>query len=211
MENIKKVKVMVEGGKASAGPPIGSTLGPLGVDVAQIVSDINEKTKNLTGMQIPVSIEVNVKTKEFTCTLGKPPVSALIKEELNLDKGSKEPGKLRAGDLTEGQVKSIASMKFDSEEPSLLSQVTGTARSMGITVGQGAVSEEELKAYEDTKAAEEAAKTKPAEGEAPAEGEGKEVKLDEKGPEKSEGKPAGKAAGEKPKEEKSKKSGTKGK
>ena len=166
------IEVLVEGGKANAGPPIGSTLGPLGVNVAEIVEKINEQTSSLNGMQVPVRIHIN-DDKSFSLEIGTPPVSALIKKELAIEKGSGETGKLRVGDLKPSQAKSIAKAKFGSDDPAFVSQVAGTARSMGVTIGEGEVTEEEIKAYEEEKAAEEAAAAEAApveEGEA-AEGE----------------------------------------
>ena len=165
------IDVLVDGGKANAGPPIGSTLGPLGVNVADIVAKINELTAALNGMQVPVKIHIN-DDKTFSLEVGTPPVSALIKKELGLEKGSEEAGKHRVGDLTPEQAKNIAKAKFGSDDEALVNQVTGTARSMGVTVGQGEVTAAEEKAWEEEKAAEEAAeaaKTEAVEGEAPAE------------------------------------------
>jgi large subunit ribosomal protein L11 len=160
------VDVLVEAGKASAGPPIGSTLGPLGVNVKKIVDDINEKTAPLKGMQVPVKIHIN-NDKSFSLEIGTPPVSALIRKELNIQKGSGEAGKFRVGDLTSEQVKQIAKAKFGHDSDSFYSQVVGTARSMGVTVGKGRVTEEELKAYEREKAAKTAAEAAPVEGATP--------------------------------------------
>ncbi len=139
------VEALIEAGKASAGPPIGNKLGPLKVNVGKIVSEINEKTKNLAGMQVPVKITVDTDTKEYEIVVGTPPVAALIKRELGLEKGSSEPGKTRAGDLTEEQVRKIAKAKFGSDEEVFLKQVMGTCKSMGVTIGMGAVTEEERK------------------------------------------------------------------
>lgn len=186
------VSAMVQGGKASAGPPLGPALGPLGVKIPDVIAKINEKTKSLEGMEVPVKVIVH-EDKSFEVEVGSPPVAALIKRELGIDKGSKEPGKLRAGDLSEEQVKNIAKMKFDAEDEAFVTQVAGTARSMGISVGRGAVTEEEVAAYEEVKKAEEeaaAAKAAPAEGEEgkePSPEEGKEEKPAEKEePEKKE-------------------------
>jgi len=182
------VSAMVQGGKASAGPPLGPALGPLGVKIPDVIAMINEKTKDLAGMQVPVKVIVD-DDKSFDVEIGTPPVSALVKKELGLEKGSGETGKLRVGDLTEEQLKKIAKMKFNSDDPPLTSQVKGTARSMGITVGEGGVTQEEIKAYEETKKAEEAEEAAKAEakaGAAPAkEGEEKPGEGDKK----EEGKP----------------------
>lgn len=177
------VEVMVEGGKATAGPPIGSTLGPLGVNVAQIVDEINEKTKELKGMQVPVKVIVDTEKKSFEIEIGTPPVASLVKKELGIDKGSDEAGTKRVGDLSEDQIKKIARTKFGSDAPEFVSQVKGTCRSMGVTIGKGAITEEEIKRYEEMerqKAEEEAAKAaKVTEGEAPAEAPAEEEKPEE--------------------------------
>jgi large subunit ribosomal protein L11 len=190
------IEALVDGGKASAGPPLGPQLGPLGVNISDVIAAINEKTRDMAGMKVPVKVIIDTETKGFEIEVGTPPTSALIKKELELKKASEEPGKKRAGDLTPEQARKIAKIKFGSEDEAAVRQVEGTARSMGITIGQGAVTEEELKAYEEAKAAEEAekeaAKAEAApEAEAPAEGEEatpEEKEAGEKKPEKKEDK-----------------------
>jgi large subunit ribosomal protein L11 len=142
------VEALVDGGKATAGPPIGNQLGPLKVNTMQIVKEINEKTKELSGMKVPVKIIVDTETKKYNIIVGTPPISALIKKELSLEKGSGEAGKIRAGDLSMEQVKRIAKAKFGSDEKPFLNQVIGSARSLGITVGKGEITDEERKAAE---------------------------------------------------------------
>ncbi|MEM7815605.1 MAG: 50S ribosomal protein L11 [Candidatus Aenigmatarchaeota archaeon] len=142
------VEALVDGGKATAGPPLGNQLGPLKVNVMQIVKEINDKTKELSGMKVPVKIVVNTETKKYEITIGTPPISALIKRELGIEKGSGEAGKIRAGDLSMEQVKRIAKAKFGSDETVYINQVIGSARSMGVTVGKGAITDEERKAAE---------------------------------------------------------------
>jgi large subunit ribosomal protein L11 len=164
------VEAMVDGGKATAGPPIGNQLGPLKVNTMQIVKDINEKTKELAGMKVPVKIIVDTETKKYSIIVGTPPISALVKKELSLDKGSGEAGKIRAGDLTMEQVKRIAKAKFGSDEKAYLNQVTGSARSLGVTVGKGEITAEEKKTAEAERQRmkAEAEKKAEAKGKAPA-------------------------------------------
>ncbi len=142
------VEALVDGGKATAGPPIGNQLGPLKVNTMQIVKEINEKTKELAGMKVPVKIIVDTETKKYTINVGTPPISALIKKEISIEKGSGEAGKIRAGDLTMEQVKRIAKSKFGTDDQPHLNQVIGSARSLGVTVGKGAITAEEMKAAE---------------------------------------------------------------
>jgi large subunit ribosomal protein L11 len=145
----EKINVMVEGGKATAAPPLGPALGPLGVPIKKIIDEINNKTKGLQGMMVPVTVIVDKATKNFEIKVGTPPVSALIKKELGLEKGCSEAGKVRAGDLTEEQVRNIALAKFASDAPRYVNMVMGSARSMGVTVGKGALSEAEIKEYKN--------------------------------------------------------------
>jgi len=168
----EKVQVMVEGGKATAAPPLGPALGPLGVPIKKIIDEINAKTKDLAGIQVPVTVIVDTSTKNFEIKVGTPPVSALIKKELGIEAGASEAGKVRAGDLTEEQIVRIASAKFGSTDPRYVNQIKGSARSMGITIGKGPLSEDEIKAYEDArKRATEAKMAAAAPAAAPVEGE----------------------------------------
>ncbi|MBI4176726.1 MAG: 50S ribosomal protein L11 [Candidatus Aenigmarchaeota archaeon] len=139
------VDAMVEGGKASAGPPLGPALGPLGVNIGKVIAEINSKTKDLAGIKVPVKVTVDTGTKEFSISVGTPPVSALIKKEIGLQKGSGFAGNARAGDVSTEQVKKVARLKFGSDAPGFVSQVMGTCRSMGITVDKGQLDEGEKK------------------------------------------------------------------
>jgi large subunit ribosomal protein L11 len=129
------VEALVPGGKASAGPPLGPALGPLGVNVAQVVAKINEQTKDLNGMQVPVKVIVKSRT-EFEIEVGTPPTSALIIKELGLEKGSGD--KTIIGDLTIDQVLKIANIKRKGLLSKTLKhaarEVIGTAGSLGATI-----------------------------------------------------------------------------
>ena len=81
------IEVLVEGGKASAGPPIGPALGPHGLNVVEVVNEINKLTKDFQGMKVPVKITIDPATKEFELRIGTPPASALIMEKASLEKG----------------------------------------------------------------------------------------------------------------------------
>lgn len=190
------VDVVVEGGKATAAPPLGPALGPIGVDIQGVVDAINEKTRDLDGIKVPVKVIIDTGTKEFRIEVGNPPASALILKELKVEKGSALPGKDRAGDLTNGQVKKIAKAKFGSDDEASVNQIKGSCRSMGVTIGQGEVTEEErLKAEEDKKHVMEEEEAAAEEGAAPAE-EGAEEAAE------GEGAPEGEAKPEKKGEEK---------
>ena len=131
------VEVLVPGGKATAGPPLGPALGPLGINVKAVVDEINKKTGTFNGMQVPVKVVVDDK-KQFTVTVGVPPTTALIKKEVNIEKGSKEPNAIVAGNLPFEAAVRIAKMKLDGmlsyELKTAVKEVIGTCRSMGVTV-----------------------------------------------------------------------------
>lgn len=129
------VEALVPGGKASAGPPLGPALGPLGVNVAQVVAKINEQTKDLNGMQVPVKVIVKSRT-EFEIEVGTPPTSALIIKEMGVEKGSGD--KTVVGDITMQQVLKIANIKrkglLSKTMKHAASEVIGTAGSLGATI-----------------------------------------------------------------------------
>jgi large subunit ribosomal protein L11 len=126
---------LVPGGKASAGPPLGPALGPLGVNVAQVVAKINEATKDLNGMQVPVKIKVKSRT-EFEVEVGTPPTSALIIKEMGVEKGTGD--KSTVGNLTIDQVVKIANIKrrglLSKNLKNAAREVIGTAGSLGATI-----------------------------------------------------------------------------
>jgi len=132
------VKALVDGGKATPGPPIGPALGPLGVNVGQIVAKINEKTTAFAGMKVPVKIIIDKKTKQFDIEVGSPPVSALIRKELGLEKGAKTAGKEVVGNLTFAQAVEFAKLKLGAMMAkglkAAVKEVLGTCVSMGVTV-----------------------------------------------------------------------------
>ncbi len=129
------VEALVPGGKASAGPPLGPALGPLGVNVAQVVAKINEQTKDLNGMQVPVKVIVKSRT-EFEIEVGTPPTSALIIREIGVEKGTGD--KTIIGDLTMEQVLKIANIKrkglLSKTLKNAAREVIGTAGSLGATI-----------------------------------------------------------------------------
>jgi len=133
----EKVEVLVDGGKATPGNPLGPVLGPLGVNVIQVVAAINEKTRSFAGMKVPVKIVVE-KDKSFTVEVGSPPTTALIMKELGLEKGSGKPKTEKVGDLSLEQARKIARMKQESvlgrDLKKAVKEVVGSCVSMGVTV-----------------------------------------------------------------------------
>ena len=134
----EKVEVLVEGGKATAAPPLGPALGPMGVNIGQVVSDINKKTSSFQGMQVPVKIFIDRETKQYEITIGTPPTSGLVKKEANLEKGSGKAKHEMVANLLIEQVIKIAKMKETSMLGITLKEkvkeVIGTCQSMGILV-----------------------------------------------------------------------------
>jgi large subunit ribosomal protein L11 len=138
IELAEKLDVLVDGGKATPGPPLGPALGPMGVNVIQVVNAINEKTKAFTGMKVPVTLLVDSKTKSFEIKVGTPPTSALILKEIKIEKGSGSAKATKVGNLTVEQVQKIGEMKKDSmlakDKKTRFKEVVGTCVSMGVTV-----------------------------------------------------------------------------
>ena len=132
------VEVLIEGGKATAAPPLGPALGPTGINIGQVVGDINKKTADFKGMQVPVKVNIDTDTKEYTITIGTPPASALIKQEADLKKGASNPLVEKVGDLKIEQLIKIAKMKEDSllgkSLKEKIKEILGTCQSMGVYV-----------------------------------------------------------------------------
>ena len=134
----KQVEALLNGGEANAGPPLGPALGPLGVNVLQIVNKINELTKAYSGMKVPVRVVVDVDSKDFEVEIGTPSTSALLVKELGIQKGSGSPKAEKVGNLTMEQVAKIASMKMPSSysksTKAAAKEIMGTCISLGITI-----------------------------------------------------------------------------
>ena len=134
---VDTVEAMVDGGRASAGPPLGPALGPKGVNIGKVVAEINEKTKSFSGMKVPVKVLIN-DDKSFEIKVGTPPMSALIKNELKLASGSSNAKSTKVGNLTIEQAIKIADMKKDDLLGATLvarvSEVAGNCVSVGVTI-----------------------------------------------------------------------------
>jgi len=134
----QSIEQLVEGGKATAAPPLGPALGPMGVNIGQVITEINKKTAVFKGMQVPVTITVDTDDKSFTIEVGTPPVSALIKKEANIEKGSGAPNVDKVADLKIEQIIKIAKMKADAllgkDMFAKVKEVIGTCNSMGVLV-----------------------------------------------------------------------------
>ena len=131
------VKLQLPAGKATPGPPVGSTLGPHGVNIPGFTKEFNAKTAGQEGLIIPVVMTI-FSDRSFTFVLKTPPAPVLIKKALGLETASATPNKVKVGKLTKAQVEEIAKTKMPdlncTSLESAMSMIKGTARSMGITV-----------------------------------------------------------------------------
>ena len=138
MSEKKIVNALVSGGEASAGPPLGPALGPLGINILQVVNTINEKTKDFPGMKVPVKVEVDSDTKKFTVEVGIPPTAALIFKESGINKGSGTAGTNFVGNISMESVVKISKMKLDvsyaQDVKSTAKEIIGSCLSLGIKV-----------------------------------------------------------------------------
>jgi large subunit ribosomal protein L11 len=131
------VKLQLPAGKATPGPPVGSTLGPHGINIPGFTKEFNAKTANQEGLIIPVVMTI-YQDRSFTFVLKTPPAPVLIKKALGIETASATPNKAKVGKLTKAQVEEIAKTKMPDLNcntlESAISMIKGTARSMGVTV-----------------------------------------------------------------------------
>lgn len=132
------INTLVEGGSASAGPPLGPELGPLPADVGEVVSAINEKTSDFEGMEVPVDVIVDEETGDFEIEVGKPPTAALIKDVVGFESGSGEPNNEKVADMDFSTACRVARMKstdlLGMDLRGCVKEVIGSAQSMGVTI-----------------------------------------------------------------------------
>ena len=131
------VKLQLPAGKATPGPPVGSTLGPHGINIPMFTKDFNDKTKDKEGLVIPVVITIYA-DRSFTYVMKTPPARVLIKKACGIESGSATPNRSKVAKLTKAQLEEIAKMKMPdlnaASVEAAMSMIAGTARSMGITV-----------------------------------------------------------------------------
>ncbi len=131
------VKLQLPAGKATPGPPVGSTLGPHGINIPSFTKDFNDKTKDKEGLIIPVIITIYA-DRSFTFILKTPPAPVLIKKACKIESGSATPNRTKVATLSKAQLEEIAKVKMaDLNAASLeaaMSMIAGTARSMGVLV-----------------------------------------------------------------------------
>jgi large subunit ribosomal protein L11 len=132
------IDTLVSGGHATAAPPLGPQLGPLGVNIGQVIAAINKKTIAFDGMKVPIKLTVDTDTKEFEIEVGTPPASALIKSEAGIEKGAANPKTDKVADVLIEQIIKIAKMKEENllgnDLKAKVKEIIGTCNSMGILV-----------------------------------------------------------------------------
>lgn len=137
----KKVKAIVKlqlpAAKATPGPPVGSTLGPHGINIAAFTKEFNDKTADKAGLVIPVVVTI-MEDRSFSFVLKTPPAAVLIKKACGIEKASATPNKQKVAKITKAQIKEIAELKMPdlnaSSIESAMSMIAGAARSMGVEV-----------------------------------------------------------------------------
>ncbi len=131
------VKLQLPAGKATPGPPVGSSLGPHGINIPGFTKEFNEKTRAQEGLIIPVVISIYA-DRSFTFVLKTPPAPVLIKKACKIESGSAKPNKDKVAKITTAQVREIAELKMPdlnaASIESAMSMIAGTARSMGVVV-----------------------------------------------------------------------------
>ena len=133
MGNKQTISSLVTGGEASAGPPLGPALGPIGVNILQVIEAINEKTSEFKGMKIPVTVSVDSDTKKWEIEVGIPSASALLLKEAGIQKGSGTSGTEWAGEVTADSIVKLES-SYSTSLKSVVKQIIGTCGSLGIKI-----------------------------------------------------------------------------
>ncbi len=134
---VTQIKLQIPGGEANPAPPVGPALGQHGLNIMEFCKAFNEKTKDNQGLILPVVISV-YDDRSYTFIIKTPPASVLIKRAIKLEKGSAEPNRTKAGEITKAQIEEIAKMKMPdlnaNDINAAMKIIAGTARSMGVTV-----------------------------------------------------------------------------
>ncbi len=132
------IKLLVDGGAMKPGPAVAQQLGPMGINMGKVISDVNESTKDFAGMQVPVNLDVDANTKEFKIKVLSPPISALLKKEAGIELASGARKKMQCANLSIEQIISVTKQKF----PNMLAKdfrgafmsVLGSTMSLGILI-----------------------------------------------------------------------------
>ncbi len=210
-----QIKLLVEGGSMKPGPALSQKLGPIGINISQVIQKVNDATKDFNGLKVPVELDVNTSTKEFGVNVFSPPVSELLKKELGIEKGSGIQKKMQAANASIEQIISIAKSKLPNllckDLKAAVKTVIGSCVSLGILIENKPASEVEKQIDDgkyDQEIQEEKTETSP-EKKAKlekyflklSEAEEKKIKQEEAEKEAAEKEAEAKEAGEKPEEE----------
>jgi len=132
------IKLLIDGGDMKPGPAVAQQLGPMGVNMGKVISEVNEATKEFKGMKVPVELDIDEKTKDFEVRTSSPPTSELLKKELGLEKGSAEHKNIKMGNASIEDVIKVAKVKhvnmLEKEFKSAIKSILGTCASIGILV-----------------------------------------------------------------------------
>jgi large subunit ribosomal protein L11 len=132
------IKLLVDGGSMKPGPTISQKLGPLGINIGKVISDVNEATKSFDGLKVPVELDVNAKSKSFKIHVLSPPISELLKKELSIEKASGTMKKIKVGNLSIEQIIKVTKIKYNNmlskSMKSAVKTVLGSCVSLGILV-----------------------------------------------------------------------------
>lgn len=132
------IKLLIEGGNMTPGPAVAQQLGPMGINMGQVISDVNKATSEFKGITVPVHLTINSKTKEVSIKVLSPPTSELIKKELKIEKASGARLKLKVGNLAIEQIISISKAKHDymlsNKFISTVKSIIGTCQALGVLI-----------------------------------------------------------------------------
>ncbi len=138
MAEAQKISALVTGGQATAGPPLGPALGPMGINITEVIKEINEKTKDFDGMKVPVTVSVDPDTKKWDIEVGIPSAAALVLKEAGIQKGSGTSGTDWVGDVGIDAILKVAKTKLDlsyaSSIKSVSKEIIGTCLCLGIKI-----------------------------------------------------------------------------
>jgi len=138
MAEAQKISALVTGGQATAGPPLGPALGPMGINITEVIKEINEKTKDFDGMKVPVTVSVDPDTKKWGIEVGIPSAAALVLKEAGIQKGSGTSGTEWVGDVGIDAILKVAKTKLDlsyaSSIKSVAKEIIGTCLCLGIKI-----------------------------------------------------------------------------
>ena len=140
-----QIKLLVEGGDMKPGPVLSQKLGPVGVNINQVIQKVNEETKNFKGLKVPVELKINITTKEFEVDVFSPPISELLKRELKIEKGSGMHKKMQVANASIEQIIYIAKTKLPNllckDLKAAVKTIVGSCVSLGILIENKPASE----------------------------------------------------------------------